>query len=315
MLDLPSRRIVVTGGGGFLGSAVCRALAQRGCSSVIAVRRTEFDLTDHRAAARMYGLRRPDIVIHAAGAVGGIAANAAEPGRFFHDNMAMALHLIEQARIHAIEKFILVGTMASYPADAPLPLREADLWRGYPEAALAPYGIAKRAAGEMLAAYRRQHGLRGAWLLPINLYGPGDHFDGPGAHVVAALIDRFMAAAEAGQPAITCWGTGRATREFLFVDDAAEAIIRAAERVDDPAPINLGPGRETSIADLAGLIARLSGFQGEIRWDASKPDGAARRCADAKRAKDLLEWRCTIDLETGLRRTIEWRRANRSPSG
>jgi len=311
MLDLTSMRIVVTGGTGFLGRAIGRALAGRGCRSPILIGRSDYDLTRETEAARMYRELGPQVVIHAAGLVGGIAANAAEPARFFHQNLAMALHLIEQARVHGIEKFIQLGTMASYPADAPLPLREDDLWRGYPDEALAPYGIAKRSAGAMLAAYHQQHGLRGAYVLPINLYGPGDHFGGSGTHVVAALIERFVAAADRGEASVTCWGTGRATREFLFVDDAAEAVIRAAERIDEPAPINLGSGREVSIAELAATIARLSDFRGEIRWDASKPDGAARRGADSTRARERLSWSPTTDLETGLRRTVEAYRTSR----
>jgi GDP-L-fucose synthase len=250
-------------------------------------------------------------VLHLAAEVGGIGANQANPGRYFFANMAMALHLVEQARISGLRKFVQVGTICAYPKHTPVPFREEELWNGYPEETNAPYGVAKKAAMVMLDGYRRQYGLKSAYLLPVNLYGPWDNFDMNTSHVIPALIRKCVEAQEAGRPFIECWGTGSASREFLFVDDAAEGVVRAAEAMDDPVPINLGTCMEITIKDLVHLIARLVGFTGEIRWDATKPDGQPRRCLDTTRAANLLGWRAQVGFEDGLRRTIDWYRANR----
>jgi GDP-L-fucose synthase len=307
---LASKRIVVTGGAGFLGASVCRILRERGCRDVAVPRRVEYDLTDERAVARLYADLRPQIVLHLAAEVGGIGANMANPGRYFYANMAMALHLIEHARRRALEKFVQVGTICAYPRHTPVPFREEDLWNGYPEETNAPYGVAKKAALVMLDAYRRQYGLRSAYLLPVNLYGPRDNFDPDTSHVIPALIRKCAAAVEHGDDHIVCWGTGRVSREFLYVDDAAEGIVRAAEAMDEPVPVNLGTGSEITISDLVSLIARLTGFTGEVRWDAGKPDGQPRRCLDTSRARKHLRWEAQVGLEEGLRRTIDWWREN-----
>ncbi len=310
-MDLAGRRIAVTGGSGFLGRVVCRKLAERGCCEVLVPEHAEYDLTSEDGARRMYGTLRPEIVLHLAAEVGGIGANMDNPGRFFFANMAMALHLIEQARIHGLAKFVQVGSVCAYPKHTPVPFKEDDLWNGYPEETNAPYGIAKKAALVMLDGYHRQYGLAGAFVLPVNLYGPGDNFDLRTSHVIPALIRKCLEAAGRGDAFIECWGTGSASREFLYVDDAAEGVIRAAERVDEPVPINLGTGREITIRDLVELIARLSGFEGEIRWDPTKPDGQPRRCLDTTRAGELMGWRAEVGFEEGLRRTIEWYRETR----
>ncbi|HMN97273.1 MAG TPA: GDP-L-fucose synthase [Phycisphaerales bacterium] len=304
--DLAGRRLVVTGGAGFLGAAVIERLRARGCREISVPRKRDYDLTREADAARMYADLRPDVVIHLAAEVGGIGANMANPGRYFFANMAMALHLIEQARVNRIAKFVQVGTICAYPKFTPVPFREEELWNGYPEETNAPYGIAKKAAMVMLDGYRRQYGLAGAYVLPVNLYGPRDNFDLETSHVIPALIRKCVSAVDTGAASIECWGTGSASREFLYVDDAAEGVIRAAESLDDPIPVNLGTGMEITIRDLVALIARLVGFSGEIRWNASRPDGQPRRCLDTGRAAELLGWRAAVSFEEGLRRTIEW---------
>ena len=303
---LTGKRIVVTGGAGFLGQAVCDRLRALGAAEVLVPRRAQYDLTTEAAVERMHRDLRPEVVIHLAAEVGGIGANMANPGRYFFANMAMALHLIEAARRHGVERFVQAGTICAYPKFTPVPFREDDLWNGYPEETNAPYGVAKKAALVMLDAYRRQYGLRSAYLLPVNLYGPRDNFDLETSHVIPALIRKCVEARRAGAAHVTCWGTGSASREFLFVDDAADGLVRAAEVMDDPTPINLGTGGEITIRDLVGLVARLCRFEGEIRWDASRPDGQPRRCLDTSRAEHLLGWRAQVKFEEGLRRTIEW---------
>ena len=310
---LSGKRIVVTGGAGFLGRAVCERLRGLGAAEVLVPRRAEFDLTDAVQVQRMYERMRPQVVVHLAAEVGGIGANMANPGRYFYANMAMALHLIEGARVHGIEKFVQAGTICAYPKFTPVPFREEDLWSGYPEETNAPYGIAKKAAMVMLDGYRRQYGLKSAYVLPVNLYGPWDNFDLHTSHVIPALIRKCIEAQRAGLDHITCWGTGAASREFLYVDDAADAFVRAAEVMEAPEPMNLGTGSEITIRDLVTLIARLCGFNGEIRWDASKPDGQPRRCLDTQRAAQRLDWRAKVGFEEGLRRTIEWYRAHGTP--
>ncbi len=308
--DWSGLRTVVTGGAGFLGQAVVERLRRRGAGEVLVPRRAEFDLVREGGAAAMYEAMRPDVVLHLAAEVGGIGANMRHPGRYFFANMAMSLHLIELARIHGIRKFVQVGTICAYPKFAPVPFREEDLWDGYPEETNAPYGIAKKAAMVMLDGYRREHGLASAYLLPVNLYGPRDNFDLETSHVIPALIRKCEAARVEGRPFIECWGTGAASREFLFVDDAAEGILRAAETMEEPEPINLGTNMEIAIRDLVALIARLVGFEGEIRWDPSRPDGQPRRCLDVSRAWERLGWRAEVPFEEGLRRTIAWWRAH-----
>jgi len=312
MFDLRAQRIVVTGGAGFLGRRVVELLRQQGCAQVIVPRRAECDLTREEAVARLFADARPDIVIHLAAEVGGIGANQRQPGRFFHANLAMGLHLIEHARLNSIRKLIYVGTICSYPAECPLPFFEEDLWSGSPEPTNAPYGIAKKALGVMLEAYFEQYALPSAYLLPSNLYGPGADDDAATSHVIPALIRTCMNAIERGEDRIVVWGTGRASRDFLHVDDAAEAIVRAAERIDRPEPINLGTGRETTIRRLASMIAELTGFRGEIVFDPSRPDGQARRSVDAGRAWARLGWMPRVELGDGLARMIESMRGGRA---
>jgi len=306
--SLIGSRIVVTGGAGFLGRGVRAALAARGIHEVAVPRRRDYDLTREADVARMYADFQPDVVLHLAAEVGGIGANMANPGRYFFANMAMALHLIEHARVRGIRKFVQVGTICAYPKFTPVPFREEELWNGYPEETNAPYGVAKKAALVMLDGYRRQYGLASSYLLPVNLYGPWDNFDLNTSHVIPALIRKCVSAIDQRRDFIECWGTGSASREFLYVDDAAEGIVRAAETLDEPVPVNLGTGQEISIRDLVTLIARLTGFTGEIRWDSSKPDGQPRRCLDTTRAGKLLGWQAKVGFEEGLRRTIDWYR-------
>ena len=304
-------RIVVTGGAGFLGRIVVEKLRQRGAGEILVPRRKQFDLTHESDVARMYAQMRPDVVFHLAAEVGGIGANMRNPGRYFFANMAMALHLIEHARQAGLGKFVQVGTICAYPKMTPVPFHENDLWNGYPEETNAPYGIAKKAAMVMLDGYQRQYGLKSTYVLPVNLYGPGDNFDANTSHVIPALIKKCVEAVDASSGHIDCWGTGSASREFLYVDDAAEGVIRAAEVLDTPEPINLGSGREILIRDLVALIAKLCGFKGEIRWDDSKPDGQPRRCLDVSRAASLLGWSAKVEFEMGLTKTIDWYRSNR----
>ncbi len=312
--DLTAGRIVVTGGAGFMGRVVCEKLESLGAADVLVPSHADYDLTQEDDVRRMYAGMRPDVVIHLAAEVGGIGANMDNPGRFFYANMSMALHLIEHARIQRIRKFVQVGTVCAYPKHTPVPFKEDDLWNGYPEETNAPYGVAKKAALVMLDGYQRQYALASAFVLPVNLYGPHDNFDLHTSHVIPALIRKCVEALQHGAQVIECWGTGKVSREFLYVDDAAEGVVRAAERVDEPIPINLGTGTEITIKDLAELIARLTGFSGELRWDSSKPDGQPRRCLDTRRAAELLGWEAQVRFEEGLRRTIEWYRSSRAAS-
>jgi GDP-L-fucose synthase len=301
----------VTGGAGFLGSAVVRRLAARGCPSVVAVRRRDFDLVRQDDVRRLYDAHRPRVVIHLAAVVGGIGANRANPGRFFYENLLMGAMLMEEARLAGVEKFVAVGTICAYPKFTPVPFREEDLWSGYPEESNAPYGLAKKMLLVQAQAYRAQYGFDAIYLLPVNLYGPGDNFDPDSSHVIPALIRKCVEARESGAPAVEVWGTGRATREFLYVEDAAEAIVLAAERYDGAEPVNLGAGFEVSIRDLAETIARLTGFRGELMWNAGQPDGQPRRCLDTRRAAEWFGFRARTPFEEGLRRTVEWYMAGR----
>ena len=307
-MDLTGHKICVTGGAGFLGSAICKKLSQRGIGDdkLIVPRSREYDLTDQNDCRRLFDQQGPDVVMHLAADVGGIGANMRHPGRFFYANLAMGLHLVEAARQHHVAKFVHVGSVCAYPKFAAVPFKEEDLWQGYPEETNAPYGVAKKALFVMLDGYKREYGLNSAAVVPVNLYGPGDDFDLESSHVIPALIRKCVEARDRGDDHIVCWGTGEASREFLYVDDAAEAIIRAAECVDDPDPINLGTGREITIGKLVELIAELTEFRGRIDWDRSKPDGQPRRCLDVSRAARVLDWRAQTSLEEGLKTTIEW---------
>jgi GDP-L-fucose synthase len=300
------KRVLLTGGAGFLGAKVRERLEAAGATEVVVPRRASYDLTDATAAARAYDDARPDTVIHLAAEVGGIGANRDNPGRYFYANMAMGLHLIEEARRRGTEKFVQVGTVCSYPKHTAVPFKEDDLWDGYPEETNAPYGIAKKALLVMLQAYREQYGLDGVYLMPVNLYGPGDNFDLASSHVIPALIRKCEEARVAGRGEVVCWGTGSASREFLYVDDCAEAIVAAAQRYDGAEPVNVGASSEITIRELTELIARLTGFEGELVWDSSKPDGQPRRCLETSRAQELFGFTASTPLEEGLRETIAW---------
>jgi GDP-L-fucose synthase len=307
---LADKRIAVTGGAGFLGRRVVARLEALGCKNVFIVRRDDYDLIRLEAVEQLYGDARPEVVIHLAAVVGGIGANRDNPGRFFYENLMMGAQLIEGARLHGVEKFVQVGTVCSYPKFTPVPFQEDDLWNGYPEETNAPYGIAKKALLVQLQAYREQYGLNGIYLLPVNLYGPGDQFDPAVSHVIPALIKKCVDAIRSGERVIEVWGTGEPTREFLYVDDAAEGIVMAAERYDGREPVNLGSGREISIRDLVHLIARETGFTGDIVWDPTKPDGQPRRALDTSRAAEAFGFRARTNFVEGLRRTIAWYREN-----
>lgn len=310
MPELRSRRITVTGGAGFLGSHVVAKLQQRG-ADVFVPRSRDYDLVSGDAVRHLYRDARPEIVIHLAAQVGGIGANRENPGRFFYQNLMMGAQLIEEGRQVGVEKFVAVGTVCAYPKFTPVPFREEDLWNGYPEETNAPYGLAKKMLLVQAQAYRAQYGFNTVYLLPVNLYGPRDSFDPAKSHAIPALIKKCCDAIESGENEITVWGTGQASREFLYVDDCAEAIVLATERYDKPEPVNVGAGREITIKELAGLIAELTGFRGSLRWDAAKPDGQPRRCLDVTRAEQEFGFRARTPFEDGLRRTIEWYRAQR----
>jgi GDP-L-fucose synthase len=317
MMDLLTKRIVVTGGAGFLGRAVVRVLRGRGVAPerIFVPRRRDYDLTIESQVERLYDEARPDVVIHLAAEVGGIGANMEHPGRFFFANMAMGLHLVEHARRRGLEKFVHTGTVCAYPKHCPIPFCEEDIWNGYPEETNAPYGVAKKAIFVMLDGYRREYGLRSAVVVPVNLYGPGDNFDPRSSHVIPALIRKCEEARLSAAPAIVCWGTGGATREFLYVDDAAEGVVRAAEVMDEPVPINLGGGVEIPIRDLVVRIAKACDYSGGIEWDASKPDGQPRRGLDISRARRLLGWQPRQDFDAGLDATVAWWRQHGAKGG
>jgi GDP-L-fucose synthase len=305
-LVIEGKRIVVTGGAGFVGSFLCERLRAEGAAELFVPRSAQYDLTEQEAVRQLYKDTEPDMVIHLAAEVGGIGANRANPGRFFYANMAMGLHLIEEARKHKIDKFVQVGTVCAYPKFAPVPFREEDLWKGYPEETNAPYGVAKKSLLVMLQAYRQQYHLNGIYLLPVNLYGPRDNFDLESSHVIPALIRKFVAARDKRSPEVVAWGTGSASREFLYVEDAARAIAMAAQTFNGEQPVNIGTSHEITIRDLVETIARLTGYEGNVVWDTSKPDGQPRRKLDTSRAKQLFDFEAEIGLEEGLRKTIDW---------
>ncbi|MDQ3388651.1 MAG: GDP-L-fucose synthase [Gemmatimonadota bacterium] len=300
------RRVVVTGGAGFLGSHIEERLRAVGVEQIIIPRRAECDLTEQADVRRLYAESAPDMVLHLAAEVGGIGANRENPGRFFYANAMMGILLIEEARRAGVKKFVQVGTICAYPKFTPVPFREEDLWIGYPEETNAPYGIAKKALLVQLQAYRDQYGFNGVYLLPVNLYGPRDNFDPRSSHVIPALIQKMIDAREANASEVALWGTGEASREFLYVDDCARGILLAAEYYDDADPVNLGTGREIRIRELAALIAELVGFEGQIVYDPTQPDGQPRRCLDTSRAADSFGFHAEMEFREGLDRTIRW---------
>jgi GDP-L-fucose synthase len=307
MESLRGRRVVVTGGAGFLGSHVVADLRGRG-AEVVVPRKAQYDLVAPGAAERLLADAGAEVVVHLAARVGGIGANRENPGAFFYDNLMMGVQLLEACRRAGVAKVVTVGTICSYPKLTPVPFREEELWNGYPEETNAPYGLAKKMLLVQGQAYRQQYGTNAVHLLPVNLYGPGDNFDPASSHVIPALIKKVQDAIDAGDPSIEVWGTGRASREFLYVEDAARGIGLATETYDGAEPVNIGAGFEITIRDLAALIVELMGFRGEMRWDAAKPDGQPRRSLDTSRAERLFGFRATTSFEDGLRRTIEWYR-------
>ena len=306
MINLAAERIVITGGAGFLGQHLQAAFRAAGAGMILVPTIEEYDLTRAGVVERMYATMRPTVVVHLAAQVGGIGANRDNPGRFFYSNMAMGLHMIEQAKVSGVKKFVQLGTVCAYPKFTPVPFKETDLWNGYPEETNAPYGIAKKALLVMLQGYRSQYGLSGVYLLPVNLYGPGDNFNPNSSHVIPALIRKFVLAKRDGQKEVTVWGTGSASREFLYVEDCARGIVLATQQYDSPEPVNLGSGSEITIRDLVAKIGSIVGFEGKIVYDPTKPDGQPRRCLDTSRAEDAFGFKARVGLDEGLHKTIEW---------
>ncbi len=304
--NIKDKKIVVTGGAGFLGSFVVEKLKERGCDKIFVPTIDEFDLRDRDDILKLLRREKPELIIHLAAVVGGIGANRMNPGKYFYENAIMGIQLIEYARITGVEKFLAVGTICAYPKFTPVPFKEDDLWAGYPEETNAPYGLAKKMMLVQSQAYRAQYGFNSIFVLPVNLYGPRDNFDPASSHVIPALIKKCVDAVKYGDEKITVWGTGEASREFLFVEDAADAIILAAEKYDGGEPVNIGAGFEIKIKELITLIAKITGFKGAIEYDGTKPDGQPRRCLDTQRAFDEFGFRAKVEFEEGLKRTIEW---------
>jgi len=308
------KRVLLTGGGGFLGGFIREQLDRKKPAEVLAPRASEVDLREPHAIRTYLAKTKPNLVIHAAAVVGGIGANRDHPGRFFYENAVMGIHLIEESRLAGVEKLVCLGTICSYPKFTPTPFREKELWNGYPEETNAPYGIAKKALLVQLQAYREEYGFNGIFLLPVNLYGPRDNFDLESSHVIPAMIRKFIEAKERGKAEVILWGDGSPTREFLYVEDAAEGIVAASERYDQGEPVNLGRGEEMSIRDLAETIAGKTGFAGRIVWDSSKPNGQLRRMLDVSRAVNEFGFRARTSFDEGLGRTVEWFMAHRKDS-
>ncbi|WP_041589408.1 NAD-dependent epimerase/dehydratase family protein [Thermoanaerobacterium thermosaccharolyticum] len=302
------KRVVITGGAGFLGSYVVEKLQERGCKNIFVPRSKDYDLTKEKSIIDLLNDTNPNMIIHLAAVVGGIGANRENPGSFFYKNLMMGTQLIEQARLHDVDKFVAIGTICAYPKYTPVPFKEEDLWNGYPEETNAPYGLAKKMMLVQSQAYRQQYGFNSIYLLPVNLYGPRDNFDPKTSHVIPALIKKCIDAVNEGKDEIVVWGTGNATREFLYVEDCAEAIVLAAEKYNSSDPVNIGSGFEISIKDLVNLIAELTGFKGKIVWDATKPDGQPRRLLDTSKAEKNFGFKAKTDFREGLKKTIEWYR-------
>ncbi len=301
-----TKRVIVTGGAGFLGRVVVEQLRQKGCGHITVPRSAQFDLRKSAAIRKLYTQARPDMVIHLAAVVGGIGANRENPGKFFYDNLMMGVELMEQARQMGVPKVVAIGTICAYPKFCPVPFKEDNIWNGYPEETNAPYGLAKKMLLVQSQAYRQQYGFNSIYLLPVNLYGPGDNFSWGSSHVIPALIRKCVEAQRQGQDHITVWGTGRATREFLYVDDAARGILMAAEKYNSSEPVNLGAGFEISIKKLTELIVKLTKFKGKVMWDKTKPDGQPRRCLDTTRADQEFGFKSKVSFEAGLKKTIAW---------
>jgi GDP-L-fucose synthase len=311
MIFWEDKRVIVTGGAGFLGSYVVEKLKDRECKDIFIPLVKDYDLTKEKNVIRLYQGYPADIVIHLAAVVGGIGANQENPGKFYYDNLIMGAMLIEYARQSKIDKFVAIGTICAYPKFTPVPFKEEALWNGYPEETNAPYGLAKKMMLVQSQAYRAQYGFNSIFLLPLNLYGPGDNFNPKSSHVIPALIKKFVEAAEEGKDEVVCWGTGKPTRGFLYVEDAAEGILLATKKYNKSDPVNLGTDLEISIKDLAELIAKLTGFKGEITWDTSKPDGQPRRKLDITKAKQEFDFKAKMDFEEGMKKTINWYRRSK----
>jgi len=307
-----NRRVVVTGGAGFLGGYVTERLKKRGCKNILVPKIEEYDLVSINDISRMYDDMKPDIVIHLAAVVGGIGANREHPGEFFYKNLMMGVQLIEQGRLRNIEKFVAIGTVCAYPKFTPVPFKEENIWNGYPEETNAPYGLAKKMLLVQSQSYRAEYGFNSIFLLPVNLYGPGDNFNPASSHVIPALIKKCVDAIESGADYIDCWGTGSASREFIYVADAAEGILLATEQYNGPEPVNIGAGFEIAIKELAEKIVELTGFTGEIRWDSSRPDGQPRRRLDVSKANKYFGFKAKTPFDEGLKATIDWYRKHKN---